>query len=129
VIIPNRHWKHPCSCFITIRAHLHTTISPPTIIKRICTYHSSDPFDPLNVLCCKPVNIPIMSPTKQSPRGKKKEGLTKKAPGAPKRFKSSYILFFMHVQEEIKKSLPPGTHTVREETRLHSLLRKKRFLF
>lgn len=52
-----------------------------------------------------------MSPTKQSPRGKKKEGLTKKAPGAPKRFKSSYILFFMHVQEEIKKSLPPGTHT------------------
>ena len=56
-----------------------------------------------------------MSPTKQSPKGKKKEGLTKKAPGAPKRFKSSYILFFMHVQEEIKKSLPPGTHTVREE--------------
>lgn len=37
-----------------------------------------------------------------------KEGL-KKAPGAPKRFKSSYILFFMHVQESIKKSLPAGT--------------------
>jgi len=49
-----------------------------------------------------------MSPVK----GKKKEILTKKAPGAPKRFKSSYILFFMHVQDQIKKDLPPGTHTV-----------------
>lgn len=29
-----------------------------------------------------------------------------KAPGAPKRFKSSYILFFMSVQDNIKKSLP-----------------------
>lgn len=32
----------------------------------------------------------------------------KKAPQAPKRFKSNYILFFIHVQDEIKKSLPQG---------------------
>lgn len=50
-----------------------------------------------------------MSPKKNvCLRVKKKENL-KKAPGAPKRFKSSYILFFMHVQERIKKSLPLGT--------------------
>lgn len=32
----------------------------------------------------------------------------KRAPGAPKRFKSSYILFFVNVQDSIKQSLPPG---------------------
>jgi len=32
-----------------------------------------------------------------------------KAPGAPKRFKSSFILFFMDVQKSIKKSIPSGT--------------------
>lgn len=52
-----------------------------------------------------------MSPTKSSGKGKKKESLTKKAPGAPKRFKSSYILFFVHSQDEIKKTLPPGSRT------------------
>jgi hypothetical protein len=51
-----------------------------------------------------------MSPTK-SPKGKDSSKETKKAPGAPKRFKSSYILFFMHVQKKIKEELPPGSHT------------------
>ncbi len=52
-----------------------------------------------------------MSPTK-SLKGKDSSKETKKAPGAPKRFKSSYILFFMHVQKKIKEELPPGSHTV-----------------
>lgn len=42
------------------------------------------------------------------PATKKKSRSLKKAPQAPKRFKSSYILFFIHVQEKIKKSLPVG---------------------
>jgi hypothetical protein len=53
-----------------------------------------------------------MSPSKHSAKGKRKESFTKKAPGAPKRFKSSYILFFIQSQEEIKKKLPPGSRTV-----------------
>jgi hypothetical protein len=53
-----------------------------------------------------------MSPAKCSLKGKKKESFTKKAPGAPKRFKSSYILFFIQSQEKIKKELPPGSRTV-----------------
>jgi len=36
---------------------------------------------------------------------KKREGTLRKAPQAPKRFKSSYIIFFMAKQEEIKKGL------------------------
>mmetsp|Transcript_7210 Transcript_7210/g.10329 ORF Transcript_7210/g.10329 Transcript_7210/m.10329 type:complete len:421 (-) Transcript_7210:305-1567(-) len=40
---------------------------------------------------------------------KKRDASTlRKAPQAPKRFKSSYILFFMAKQEEIKQNLGPG---------------------
>lgn len=46
------------------------------------------------------------------PVPKKKSRSLKKAPQAPKRFKSSYILFFIHVQEKIKKSLPEGQASV-----------------
>ena len=46
------------------------------------------------------------------PVQKKKIRPLKKAPQAPKRFKSSYILFFIHVQEGIKKSLPVGQASV-----------------
>lgn len=38
---------------------------------------------------------------------KKKRRLQKKAPGAPKRGKSPYILFSMDKREEIKSTLPP----------------------
>jgi len=37
--------------------------------------------------------------------GKKRPGTLRKAPQAPKRFKSSYILFFMAKQQEIKNSI------------------------
>ena len=41
-----------------------------------------------------------------SPAGRKKRVL-KKAPDAPKRFKSAYILYVMKKMDEIKKSLDP----------------------
>jgi hypothetical protein len=59
-----------------------------------------------NNYATNPINN--MSPSKQvekSTKGKYPKG-TKKAPGAPKRFCSSYILFFMHHQKRIKDSLP-----------------------
>lgn len=40
---------------------------------------------------------------------KRKDGVLRKAPQAPRRFKSSYILFFMAKQNEIKRTLPPGS--------------------
>lgn len=43
----------------------------------------------------------------KKPGTKKKTGL-RKNPSAPKRFKSSYILFFIHVQKKIKEQLPGG---------------------
>lgn len=39
----------------------------------------------------------------------KRDGILRKAPQAPRRFKSSYILFFMAKQDEIKRSLPSGS--------------------
>ena len=39
---------------------------------------------------------------------RKKAGSLRKAPQAPKRFKSSYILFFMAKQQEIKNSIGPN---------------------
>ena len=52
-----------------------------------------------------------MSPVKKLKHCKKQKrnGLLRKAPQAPRRFKSSYILFFMAKQDEIKRSLPPGS--------------------
>lgn len=38
----------------------------------------------------------------------KKVRRQRKAPGAPKRGKSPYILFSMNVRDEIKKTLPEG---------------------
>jgi len=52
------------------------------------------------------------TPTSPSPKHnrKKRDGTSlRKAPQAPKRFKSSYILFFMEKQEEIKSQLPKGS--------------------
>jgi hypothetical protein len=48
-----------------------------------------------------------MSPSKEvvKPGKRTQPKATKKAPGAPKRFCSSYILFFMHHQKNIKDSL------------------------
>ncbi len=40
---------------------------------------------------------------------KTKNGVLRKNPNAPRRFKSSYILFFMAKQEDIKRSLPEGS--------------------
>ena len=40
--------------------------------------------------------------------GRKRPGTLRKAPQAPKRFKSSYILFFMAKQQEIKSSIGPN---------------------
>lgn len=45
----------------------------------------------------------------QPPKPKKKKSrVQKKAPGAPKRGKSPYILFSMHIREEVKQTLPTG---------------------
>ena len=44
-----------------------------------------------------------------SPVKIKKRRLQKKAPNAPKRGKSPYILFSMDKREEIKAQLPPST--------------------
>lgn len=38
---------------------------------------------------------------------RKRESTLRKAPGAPKRFKSSYILFFMAQRDGIKRELGP----------------------
>ena len=40
---------------------------------------------------------------------KRRDGVLRKAPQAPRRFKSSYILFFMAKQDEIKSTLPDGS--------------------
>lgn len=90
-------------------SHIQTSHSPHLSLPT--PHHSSHPLSVHHISLNTHLSTNIMSP-KSSPKSKKKEVLTKKAPGAPKRFKSSYILFFMHVQEEIKKKLPPGTHTV-----------------
>jgi hypothetical protein len=46
----------------------------------------------------------------KKPSKKKRDGSTlRKAPQAPKRFKSSYICFFMAKQQEIKESLTNDT--------------------
>jgi hypothetical protein len=51
-------------------------------------------------------NSSITATTK--PAKRKRESTLRKAPGAPKRFKSSYILFFMAHRDEIKNEL--GAH-------------------
>ncbi len=50
---------------------------------------------------------------------KKKIRPLKKAPQAPKRFKSSYILFFIDVQQKIKESLPAGQASVSIKVRVY----------
>ena len=49
---------------------------------------------------------PIPSTTKN--KKKREHSVLRKAPQAPKRFKSSYIMFFMAKQDEIKAELGPG---------------------
>lgn len=54
----------------------------------------------------KPYNISRVIPSSIKAKKTKPERVgLRKAPGAPKRFKSSYILFFMAKQKEIKKEL------------------------
>lgn len=47
----------------------------------------------------------ITPPDTTKPTKRKRESTLRKAPGAPKRFKSSYILFFMAHRDEIKNEL------------------------
>lgn len=58
----------------------------------------------------KPYEVPrVTATTTVKPKKTKREGVgLRKAPGAPKRFKSSYILFFMAKQKEIKEELGEG---------------------
>jgi len=61
-----------------------------------------------------PISDTTPTPASPSPGGsknrKRRDGTSlRKAPQAPKRFKSSYILFFMEKQEEIKSQLPKGS--------------------
>ena len=54
-------------------------------------------------------NMVDTPPTKSKSSKKKRDSSTlRKAPQAPKRFKSSYILFFMAKQQEIKDALGPS---------------------
>ena len=66
-----------------------------------------DDFLQLEGLTCATGSAPCS--TSSSNKKRKKESNLRKAPGAPKRFKSSYILFFMAHREEIKKELGAGT--------------------
>jgi hypothetical protein len=66
-----------------------------------------DDFLQLEGLTCATGSAPYS--TSSSNKKRKKESNLRKAPGAPKRFKSSYILFFMAHREEIKKELGAGT--------------------
>ncbi len=50
---------------------------------------------------------------KSSSQKRKKGAAFKKSPEAPKRFKSSYILYFTHVHDTLKKTLPQDQATVR----------------
>jgi hypothetical protein len=52
-----------------------------------------------------PSSVVSVAPTKKAPRKKRDQSALRKAPGAPKRFKSSYICFFIHNQPEIKEEL------------------------
>jgi len=63
-----------------------------------------DDFAPLEGigLACGTSSAPD-SPSSNKKR--KRQSNLRKAPGAPKRFKSSYILFFMAHRDEIKKEL------------------------
>lgn len=51
-------------------------------------------------------HVPI--PTTTKTKKKRDHSVLRKAPQAPKRFKSSYIMFFMAKQTEIKSELGPG---------------------
>ncbi len=52
--------------------------------------------------------VDASSTTTKSNKKKRDSSTLRKAPQAPKRFKSSYILFFMAKQQEIKDSLGPS---------------------
>jgi hypothetical protein len=52
-----------------------------------------------------PSSTVSLAPPKKAPRKKRDQSALRKAPGAPKRFKSSYICFFIHKQPEIKEEL------------------------
>ncbi len=49
-----------------------------------------------------------IKPKATKKKKKKKETILTKAPGTPKRFRSSYILFQTHVKDSIIKNLPEG---------------------
>lgn len=53
-------------------------------------------------------NISHKAPSTSNSKPKRKRDGLRKAPGAPKRFKSSYIMFFMAKQDEIKSELGKG---------------------
>ena len=57
-------------------------------------HHDFEPFNDN-----KQSSVPVAKPKR------KRESTLRKAPGAPKRFKSSYILFFMAQRDGIKKEL------------------------
>ncbi len=56
----------------------------------------------------QPFEIPRVIPSIKAKKAKPERAGLRKAPGAPKRFKSSYILFFMAQQKEIKEELGEG---------------------
>ncbi len=52
------------------------------------------------------IRVPDMAKTSIQQRRKKRGAAFKKSPEAPKRFRSSYILFFTHIHDSVKKKLP-----------------------
>ena len=67
---------------------------------RVITNHSLDTN--------KPYEVSRVIPSAKAKKNKREGVGLRKAPGAPKRFKSSYILFFMAKQKEIKEELGEG---------------------
>lgn len=74
-----------------------------------------DDFLPLEGLTCAIGSAPYST---ISNKKRKKQSNLRKAPGAPKRFKSSYILFFMAHRDEIKKELGAGASVSRMQNTL-----------
>jgi hypothetical protein len=64
----------------------------------------------LDVVTDAPVSVDQSSSADaDDANGKKKKRLLKKAPDAPKRFKSAYICFVMENMERVKNEIPPET--------------------
>jgi len=86
--------------------HGYPKISPPVLTN---TDGSDITITPGKQSRKRPVLMNIDGTPWKKSRKRRDGSSLRKAPQAPKRFKSSYILFFMEKQEKIKSELPEGS--------------------